>query len=172
MKVITSLNDRGWSWVSVVLLALGIWLGGSLVVSLVVMPALYATGMMAESSFAATGYTLFWLLNRFELLCASVVLTGILVLAQNAGMLGGRRAIALAALLLAIPLLDTYVLTPEMTALGAQLDVLGDRLTVPSAMTWLHGGYWLLELAKFSLGVWLFRHLFRQVDPIHDLSPQ
>lgn len=167
MKLINSLNDRGWSWASVVLLTLGLWLGGSLVVGLVVMPALYASGMMAESNFATAGYTLFWVLNRVELLCASVVLTGVLVLTQRGYRLDGR-AIALAVLLLAIPLLDTYVLTPEMTALGAHLDLLGDRIAIPPVMTWLHGSYWTLELAKLSLGFWLFH----QVDQVHDLSPQ
>lgn len=158
MRAINFANGRK-SWASVILLALGLWLGGSLIVSLVVMPTLYMAGMMAENSFTSAGYSLFWVLNRVELLCASVVLTGVLVLAQDAVISHGRRAIALALCLLAIPLLYTYVLTPEMMALGAQLDLFSDRLSISPTMDWLHGGYWSMEILKLGLGLWLFRQI-------------
>ncbi|MBD1912109.1 MULTISPECIES: DUF4149 domain-containing protein [unclassified Leptolyngbya] len=158
MRAINFANERR-SWASVILFTLGLWLGGSLVVSLIVMPTLYVAGMMAESGFTSVGYSLFWVLNRTELLCASVVLTGVLVLAQNSIIHDGRRAIALATLLLTIPLLYTYILTPEMIALGAQLDLFSDRLSISPTMDWLHGGYWSMEILKFGLGLWLFRQI-------------
>jgi len=173
MNVISFINDRRLSWATIVLLTLGLWLGGSLVVSLVVMPTLYAAGMMAEGTFAPAGYSLFWTLNRLELVSAAIVLTGVLVMARNSCGQVGRGVIALAALLLLVPLLDTYILTPEMTALGAQLDLFGDRLTVPQSMAWLHGSYWGLELVKLGLGLWLFRHIDQtQRNRMGNLLPQ
>lgn len=158
MRAINFADERK-SWAPVILLTLGLWLGGSLVVSLIVMPTLYMAGMMAGSDFASAGYSLFWVLNRVELLCASVVLTGVLVLAQNSVIRHGRRAIALAGFLLTIPLLYTYILTPEMIALGAQLDMFSDRLSFSPTMDWLHGGYWSMEILKLGLGLWLFRQI-------------
>jgi len=162
MKTIGFADVKGGSWLSLLLLVLGLWLGGSLAVDCLVMPGLYTAGMMTQPDFAAVGAIMFGWLNHAELLMAAGVLTGVLALAQGSLSRRQRRAIALAAVLMAIPLLYTYFLTPAMTALGAQLDLFGDRPPLPAPMTWLHGSYWGLELLKLAAGFSLFRLLDQQ----------
>lgn len=161
MRFIKFDNHQKQSWVFFLVLVLGLWLGGSLAVDCLVMPGLYATGMMSQPDFAIAGSTLFGWLNHAELLLGAVVLTGVLVLAQSVNLEHRGRAIAQAAVLLAIPLLYTYLITPEMTALGAQLELFGDRPEIPQTMTWLHGSYWVLELLKLGLAFTLFRQIDR-----------
>jgi hypothetical protein len=60
--------------------ALGFWLSGSLLLDFVIMPGLSAVGMMSQANAATVGYSLFWIFNRIELLCAALVLTSLLAL--------------------------------------------------------------------------------------------
>ncbi|HEY9625060.1 MAG TPA: hypothetical protein V6C78_32335 [Crinalium sp.] len=135
-------------WKTIVVFALIFWLSSSLLLDLVVMPELYSSGMMAQPDFAVAGYSIFWVFNRVELICAALVLTGVLVLQRMPGFLHRRTAIAFSTLLLGIALTYTYVLTPEMSALGLQLDLFNPASTVPGAMDLMHQGYWGLEVLK------------------------
>lgn len=141
-------------WQSIVIVTLAFWLSGSLILDLVIMPSLYASGMMTASGFAAAGHLMFWAFNRVELLCAAVGLTGMMVL-SNAPQGSSKRsgtAIFLSLALLAIALLDTYGLTPQMSALGIQLNLFEPVAEVPSQMNLLHEGYFGLEAIKLTLG--------------------
>ena len=150
-------------WQTVVVFTLAFWLSSSLILDLVVMPSLYATGMMNQPGFAAAGYAIFWLFNRIELLCAALVLTGVLVLRwmQPIYSRKGYAGALLAALLVAIALLYTYALTPQMSALGLELDLFNTTLEVPAGMNQLHGSYWALEVLKFVSGGLLLNLCYR-----------
>ncbi len=148
-------------WHSIVTLTLGFWLSASLVLDWVIMPSLYVSGMMAQAGFAAAGYSIFWTFNRVELLAASLVLTGILFL-LNTSFLWNRGIVLLAVLLLDISLLDTYFLTPQMSAIGINLDLFNTAAQAPLAMNLLHGSYWVLEIAKLAVGTVLLRWCLRQ----------
>lgn len=129
------------------------------------MPSMYAAGMMNEPGFATAGYSMFWLFNRFELICAALIFTGTLVMAQ-AGLIQSRRmTIALAATLMVIVLACTYALVPEMSALGLQLDAVSAVRSVPAEMNLMHGLYWLLELLKLVAGGVLLRQLLIPAGP-------
>ena len=150
-------------WQTVVVFTLAFWLSSSLILDLVIMPSLYAAGMMNQPGFAAAGYAIFWLFNRIELLCAALVLTGVLVLRwmQPIYSRKGYAGALLAALLVAIALLYTYALTPQMSALGLELDLFNTTLEVPAGMNQLHGSYWALEVLKFVSGGLLLNLCYR-----------
>ncbi|MGJ3252184.1 MAG: DUF4149 domain-containing protein [Elainellaceae cyanobacterium] len=141
-------------WQTVVILTLALWLGGSLILDLVIMPGMYASGMMEQSGFAAAGYSIFEAFNHIEVLSAAIILTGLLAIHHRASQLvpRSRWAIALASLLLAITLIYLYGLTPEMSALGLNLNLFESSPSVPSAMGLMHGSYWVLEICKLALG--------------------
>jgi Domain of unknown function (DUF4149) len=144
------------------MLTLGFWLSASLVLDWIIMPSLYFSGMMTQSGFATAGYTIFWNFNRIELLAAGLVLTGVLALdkRQSQWHIG---AIALSVLLLAVSLLDTYFLTPQMSAIGLQLDLFQASTEIPANMNLLHGGYWMLEAAKLVAGGALLRWCVKEL---------
>jgi hypothetical protein len=147
MTVIPNTAAQTSKWRTIVLITLAFWVSGSLLLDLVVMPTLYATGMMAASDFATAGYSVFWIFNRIELLCAALALTGVLVMQRTVNL--PQWVLPLAATLLALTLLYTYALTPEMSSLGLQLNAFESSTEVPAAMNQMHMGYWLLELFKF-----------------------
>ncbi len=146
-------------WQVGVLLTLALWLGGSLILDLVIMPSLYAAGMMAEPQFATVGYVMFSLFNRVELFCAALVVTGILALCHKGqtGVRAVRWAVPLAVALLAIALVDTYSLTPQMSALSLSLNWFEPGINFSPQMQQLQGGYWVLEIAKLAIGAALLR---------------
>lgn len=141
-------------WQAVVMVALIFWLSGSLILDLVIMPSLYVCGMMTSPEFAAAGNLMFWGFNRVELICAGLASTGLMLLSNLANDSGkGRRtAIILSLVLLAIALIDTYALTPQMSALGMQLNLFESATEVPSGMNLLHQGYFALEALKLAVG--------------------
>jgi len=148
-------------WQTAIMLTLGFWLSASVVLDWVIMPSLYLSGMMNQAGFTTAGYVIFWNFNRMELLSAAVVLTGALALSktQSHWRLGG---IVLSVLLLTIALLDTYLLTPQMCAIGVQLNLFEAATAIPSTMNLLHGGYWLLEIVKLVVGGTLLSWCWRQ----------
>ncbi|MGB3642033.1 MAG: hypothetical protein WBA39_31320 [Rivularia sp. (in: cyanobacteria)] len=148
-------------WQNVVILTLGFWLSASLILDWVIMPSLYVSGMMTQSSFASAGYTIFWNFNRIELLCAGLVLTSILALSKSE-FNWQRSGIILASVLLAIAFADTYLLTPQMSAIGLQLNWFEAVAETPANMNLLHGGYWLFEVAKIAVGGTLFTWCWKQ----------
>ncbi len=143
-------------WQAIVMVALIFWLSGSLIIDLVIMPSLYVSGMMTSPEFATAGNLMFWGFNRVELICSGLVATGLMVLSNLLGDFGkrSRTAITLSLVLLTIALIDTYALTPQMSALGMQLNLF-DTAEVPSSMNLLHEGYFALEAVKLAVGATL-----------------
>ncbi len=159
-----SLSERGLNkidWPTLVMFVLGFWLSASLLLDLVIIPGLLASGMMTESGFASAGYVIFGIFNRIELLCAAIVLSGALIFRRNHSLTHFHEnwSVVLAGVLLAIALVFTYILTPEMSSLGLQLNLLNNAM--PSGMIPLHWGYWLLEAVKLLAGVILLRWCYR-----------
>ncbi|AFY30852.1 hypothetical protein [Calothrix sp. PCC 7507] len=161
MNAISKIEFKHPNWQTAILLTLGFWLSASLILDWVIMPSLYISGMMTQASFTTAGYVIFWNFNRMELLSAAVVLTG--VLAMNKTQSQWRfNSIVLSVLLLAVALLDTYFLTPQMCATGVNLNLFAAETTIPATMNLLHGGYWLLEALKWVVGVVLLNWCWRQ----------
>lgn len=141
-------------WQAIVMVALIFWISGSLIIDLVIMPSLYVSGMTTSPEFATAGNLMFWGFNRVELLCASLAATGLMVLSNLSTGFGKqtRTAIILSFVLLAIALIDTYALTPQMSALGMQLNLFDSTVEVPTEMNLLHQSYFVLEAIKLSVG--------------------
>lgn len=143
-------------WTPWVLVIAGFWLSSNLVLDFLVMPVMYVSGMAADTSFASAGYSLFWSFNRIELLCAAIILTGILALRRQPQEFevcrsGGRSrwALALSVGLLSFILVDTYVLAPQMSAMAFALEGMTQTAFTP-VMVGLHSLYWLLEVGKLA----------------------
>ncbi|MFW6296778.1 MAG: hypothetical protein ACOC04_06270 [Halothece sp.] len=152
------------NWQTVVLFVLGFWLSGSLVLDGLILPGLSATGMMAQSDFASAGYLIFGIFNHLELLCAALVLTGMLVLYRHHSFTHTKQSwsILLSGILLAIAIIYTYILTPQMSGLGMQLNLFEAATVMPSRMISMHEEYWGLELVKFVAGVILLRWCYQE----------
>jgi hypothetical protein len=164
MTAITSkVESTGHRWQAIVMVALIFWLSGSLILDLVIMPSLYVSGMTSSSGFAAAGNLMFWGFNRIELICAASAATGLMVLSNLTGGLSkrSRTAILLSLILLTIALIDTYALTPQMSALGMQLNLFEPAAEVPSEMNLLHQGYFALEALKLAVGGTLLSWCYR-----------
>lgn len=158
------LSPRQFAWDSAVLFLAVFWLGGSLILDLVVMPMLYMAGMMTSPGFASAGYGLFEVFNHVEMLLSSLILTGVLAMRQahadcSVEVSGSRSrwALILASGLVAIALIYTYALTPYLGALGIALDMPGIIHIIPDTMGWMHAAYWLLEATKILVLGFLVR---------------
>lgn len=164
-----AISDRGFkplNWSMLVMFVLGFWLSGSLILDLVIIPSLSAAGMMTQTGFASAGYLIFGIFNRIELLCAALVLTGFLALRNRHYFLNFDSSkelwsIVLSGLLVTIPLIYTYVLTPQMSSLGLSLNLFETTRTMSAAMISMHEGYWFLEVIKFLAGATLLRWCYR-----------
>jgi hypothetical protein len=155
MTTLSNPTPKTTPWVGAVLFALMFWFSSSLLMDFVVMPGLYVSGMMSQPDFGSAGYAMFWVFNRLELLCAAVVVTGLLVARQThrekAVIVSGfcsRWALELGLGLLAITLVMTYAIAPAMAALGAALDPFATTLAVPAEMDQMHGLYFALDALK------------------------
>lgn len=152
------------SWPTIVMFTLGFWLSGSLVLDLVIIPSLLAAGMMAESGFASAGYLLFSIFNHIELVCGALVLTGCLIFNYNHTIPSNKErwSVFLAVLLLTIAIMYTYIFTPYLSGLGLQLNWFDSTTTMPTAMVYMHGGYWFLEAIKLVSCATLLNWCYRQ----------
>lgn len=150
-------------WQAIAIFTLAFWLSSSLILDLVIMPGMYAAGMMTQSGFASAGYSIFWVFNRIELLCAALVLTGVLVLynIQTEPSHKRRLTVILSGVLLAIAMAYTYALAPTMSTLGLQLNLFESATAIPAAMNQMHWGYWTLELTKLAAAGTLLTSLYR-----------
>jgi len=159
MSTISNLDLKSPKWQTIVLFTLGFWLSGCLVLDFVVMPSMYTSGMMDTPGFAIAGYSVFWLFNRIELLCAALALTGLLVLDRTTQISPSksRTAIILSVLLLAVASIDTYGLTPQMSAMGLDLNLLEPADGLPTGMMEMQFGYWILEVLKLAAGCWILK---------------
>lgn len=164
MTAVSSLQSKRPIWQTILMLTLGLWLGGSLLLDWVVMPSLYVSGMMTQAGFTTAGYVIFWNFNRIELVAAAVVLTSVLTLNQTAFVTNNwrRGAVILSALLLAVALVNTYLLTPQMCAIGAQLNLFESVREIPTTMNQLHVAYWLMEAFKLVVGSTLLGWSYKQ----------
>ncbi len=165
MAAISQVELKPAKWQTIVICTLAFWLSASFILDFVIMPSLYAAGMMTQPSFATAGYSLFWVFNRIELVCAALAVTGSLVLANThptpAG--GTKNAIILSLILLAVTLIDTYGLSPNMSALGMQLNLF-EPVDMPAAMIKMQASYWVLELIKLATATILLGWFFRKAD--------
>lgn len=157
------------AWQTITIFALGFWLSGSLVLDLVIMPGMYTSGMMSQAGFATAAYSIFWIFNRVELLCAALVLASLLALRGPSNLYHHVRrwSIFLAALLLAIAIIYTYIMTPQMSALAVQLNLFEPLTQIPAQMIPMQEGYWLLEVMKLATSAtllgWCYRDFRRSV---------
>ena len=140
-------------WQNVVMASLGFWLSGSLILDLVIMPTLWTTGMMESSGFASASYSIFWIFNRVELVCAAVALSSIWAWSKESPLSMERKQqlLAGAVMLLAIASSYTFILTPYMSGLGINLDVLETTKSLPAEMNQMHVIYWVLEASKLGI---------------------
>ena len=145
------------AWQTIVMFALGFWLSSSLLLDFVIMPGLSAAGMMSQPSSATAGYSIFWIFNRIELLCAALVLASLLALRGTSTLYTQVRrwSIFLSLLLLAIALIYTYIMTPQMSALALQLNLLEPVTGMPEGMMPMLESYWVLEVIKLAVGTTL-----------------
>ena len=162
-----ALSDRGFNrinWQAVIMFSLGFWLSCSLLLDGVIIPGLASAGMMMQDSFASAGYLIFGIFNRIELLCAALVLIGFLVFWKNhhLGKTKEQWSVILSTLLFSIALIYTYILTPQMSALGMHLSLLDSSTNLSTAMIQMHEGYWFLEIIKLVAGATLLRWCYRQ----------
>lgn len=156
------------SWKLILLFALGFWLSGIVMLDGIVMPSLFTSGMMTEPGFAIAGYSLFSLFNRIELLCAGLVFTSVLALrySRHPWNRPGWLTVLLSLLLLAIAFVDTYGFTPQMSALGLQLDWFTESSQPGAAMNQLHLIYWLLDAVKVTTAGLLIGLYTRKSNPV------
>ena len=171
MNIISRVGYKHPAWQTLIIFTLGFWLSASIFLDWLIMPSLYVSGMMSQSSFASAGYLIFWNFNRMELLCAAIVVTGFFVLQKvqtdtetsyNPTSWLSRGAVVLAILLLAVSLIDTYFLTPQMSAIGMQLNLFETTSTIPAGMGLMHGVYWLLDGVKLLVGSLLISFCLRR----------
>ncbi|MGB3293096.1 MAG: hypothetical protein WBB01_08925 [Phormidesmis sp.] len=173
----SKLSLKQFNWDVLVLLVVTFWLSSSALLDFLLMPMMYEAGMMAGPNFATAGYSIFWLFNRVELLCAAAILSGLLALRQRRSQFDvvtsgsqSRWALAISGLLFAIALTYTYVLTPHMSALGMNLslDMSGEAAPVPAAMGYLHALYWGLEAVKLVAAGWLVKLCYRDIAALFE----
>ncbi len=140
-------------WQNLAISSLSFWLSGSLILDLVIMPTLWTTGMMESSGFASASYSIFWIFNRVELVCAAVALSGIWAWSQESpsSAENKQQLFAGAVMLLAIALSYTFILTPYMSGLGINLDALEATKSLPAEMNQMHAIYWVLEASKLGI---------------------
>ena len=146
-------------WQNIAIGSLGFWLSGSLMLDFVVMPTMWATGMMESSGFASASYSIFWIFNRVELVCAAAALSTIWALSQVnlASVDTNRKMFAGAVMLMAIALTYTFILTPYMSGLGFDADIFAISKSLPVEMDRMHSIYWVLEASKLAIvGMLLF----------------
>lgn len=165
MPTVSKLEEHPTRWLTLVLTALALWMGGSLILDFVIMPTMYVSGMMEETGFTSAGTLIFSVFNRFELVCAAVGLTSLIALATTLPEKFSNRIRTITGLslfLLAIAMIYTYILTPQMSALGINLNLFNGFTSIPDGMNQLHWSYFSLELIKLSLlGIilgWCYRN--------------
>ncbi|MDY7020955.1 MAG: DUF4149 domain-containing protein [Cyanobacteriota bacterium] len=154
MTALSKMKYDSSRWLTLILVTLALWMGGSLVLDFVIMPSMYMTGMMEQAEFVSAGSMIFSAFNRIEVICAAVGFTSVMALGITLpeGFSNRIRTLSILALgLLAIALTYTYGLTPEMAALGMNLNLFNSAAEVPTAMNQLHVEYWSLEVIKLAI---------------------
>lgn len=169
----SKLSSRQFSWDALVLLVAAFWLSSSVLLDFFMMPMMYESGMMNAPGFATGSYSLFWVFNRVEVLCAAAILTGLLVMRERRSQFDvvasgarSRWALLSGAGLMTIALTYTYYFTPHLSALGLNLSAgFSETLSVREAseMGLLHLTYWGLEALKIAGVAFLMRLCYRDI---------
>lgn len=150
------------NWQALAMFALGFWLSASLLIDCVIIPGLLSAGMMEEAGFAGASYIIFGAFNHLELLSGALVLASILTIKyRQEFVIKIDKSVIIAACLLAIALAYTYLITPQMSALGMPLNEFNGTELLAGSMSRMHVVYWLLEGSKLVLGTVLLSKLYR-----------
>lgn len=151
------------NWQAMAMFALGFWLSASFVFDGLIIPGLFSAGMMESSGFASASYLIFGTFNHVELLCAAIVLASSLVLNYriNLSTIKLDKSIVIAGFLMAIAICYTYILTPQISASGMNLEVFNNQKLLTNSMMTMHFVYWTLEASKLILGTILLSKLYR-----------
>jgi hypothetical protein len=144
-------GEKKLPWQTIICLVLAFWLSSCILLDLVIIPSLFMSGVMSEGIFAPMGNMIFSLFNRIELVAAAVVLTGLFVMRKTAEININSTILISASFLLAIALTDTYIFTPQLSALGANLDLFTNKSTMCVGMTQMHIAFWVLETTKLFI---------------------
>ena len=171
------------TWLTVATAVVAFWLSASLLLDFVIMPSMYMSGMMTSSGFGIVGYTLFSVFNRIELICGAATLCLGLWLWQST-LLNQKQKIEIgvsSAILLAIALCYTFILTPHMSGLSVDLNILDSAdlvnngledlqmhstiSQIPAEMNQMHVVYWGLEALKITLMGTVLGLAYRQLVP-------
>jgi hypothetical protein len=152
-------------WRNIAIGSLGFWISGSLILDLVIMPTLWMTGMMESSGFASASYSIFWIFNRVELVCAAMALSSIWALSKvsRASVDAQREMLVGSVMLMAIALSYTFILTPYMSGLGLDLDIFATTKSIPAEMNQMHSIYWVLEASKLGIAGLLLSRCNREI---------
>ncbi|MGF1491260.1 MAG: hypothetical protein ACFBSC_02165 [Microcoleaceae cyanobacterium] len=153
MNITSKTQAKPGYWLAIILGIFAFWMGGSLVLDMVVMPSMYMTGMMEQPDFVLAGSFMFSVFNHVEILCAATGLTGILILGATLpeGFSNRIRTMMILSLfLVGVSLVYTYGLTPEMSSLGISLDLFNETAVFPKEMIQLQLEYWGLEVLKLA----------------------
>ena len=163
MNTFLSRHFQQINWSAIIMFALGFWLSSSLVFDCLVIPGLLSSGMMNQDGFATAGYTIFGTFNHIELICAALVLAGSLVwnYSSTLGQVKIDRSVLFAGILLAIAIIYTYILTPQMSAWGMTLNSSESLEPITMPMKTMHILYWSLEAAKLILATSLLSKFYR-----------
>lgn len=163
MNTFSSRRFQQINWSATIMFALGFWLSGSLVFDCLVIPGLLTSGMMSQNGFASAGYTIFGTFNHVELICAALILAGSLVwnYSSNLGKFKLDRSILFAGILLAIAIIYTYLLTPQMSAWGMSLTGSESLEQMAMPMKTMHIAYWVLEVTKLTVAASLLSKFYR-----------
>ncbi len=151
MNTFPTLHTPRWGWKTTLTIILTLWLGGVLLLDLVVMPSLYVSGMMTGPGFASAGYTLFGIFNRVELVGGGLVLSGLLAwnYSHHLHLLRSKTVLGFASLLILIPLICLYGLSPLMSSLALPLNLFSQP-AIPPMMLPMQSLYWALEGLKLA----------------------
>lgn len=130
-------------------LAVALWVGGMAALDFIDAPLRFATPAISRNQAVALGQAVFARFNRVE------VALGIVALAAAAAARSARWTVAVTALMLALVLVQTFYLTPEITRLAAGLDFVTRTPGDPryAAIRSLHNVYAAVEIAVFAGGI-------------------
>jgi hypothetical protein len=163
MNTIFSPAQNKINWSAIILFSLGFWLSGSFVLDFILIPSLSVAGMMGGADFPSIGFLIFGIFNHIEIVCASLILTATLIFYFQGYFTTERKNVhvILASILLLIALVYTYIFIPNLTAWGLLFNQYSSEATMPTAMMFWHGGYWLLEISKLAIAGTLLRWHYR-----------
>lgn len=154
MDLLAGKQHKSINWTAIIFGSLAFWLSGSFILDFVVIPSLSVTGMMETADFASAGFTIFSIFNHIELVCASLVLTGILVVGFLNNFQGKKQVLftIFSAVLFLITLAYTYAIIPNLTGWGLSIHQFTNSAEMSKSMIMWQESYWILEAIKFVLG--------------------